>query len=288
MFDLDLIGASIPETTYKSFIKDDDPTRFEHWYPVVEALDIPRPDTILIDLPIGLYGVIVGDPMPGAEMSEEKGHEVMADIVTQVREFGKRVGYPLFVRNSYTSNKHCWDESCFIPEGMSDKEIITNISNLCHFNAMMMPYLGLKLVVRSFIDTKPVFHAFDHNMPITEEYRFFYRDGEPVFWQPYWPIDAFKNQKTYIKSSEGDASDKSDVNNTTDIDQEEVGYWLSTISTPSDELMATMMTHAHAVTRDLGGFWSVDFLIDRNGEPHLIDMALGNQSYQSEDKRDFT
>lgn len=264
MFDFDAVFSTANETSVDEMEKND-VTRFEYWYPVVESLNIPRPDTLMIDFPRSLVGLAIGEQINDEPITLEEGEKMMQEIVLSIREFGKTHGYPLFLRNSYTSHKHEWDSTCFISEDASDEKITSNIIRIFSFNAFMLPFIAQKLIVRSFIETEPAFTAFDGNTPITEEYRLFYRDGDPLFWQAYWPEDAITNPVP-----EDGWQDK-----------------LENISTPNTVLMERMKYYAEQVTKSLGGFWSVDFLVDKDGYPYLIDMAEGNQSYISEKKIDF-
>jgi hypothetical protein len=45
-------------------------------------------------------------------------------------------------------------------------------------------------------------------------------------------------------------------------------------------MLSVMKKYAESIGKEIGGYWSVDFLIDANGDPYLIDMALGNMSYK--------
>jgi hypothetical protein len=224
-------------------------TCFTHWFPAVQALGIRHPRSEVIPFP---------DRLTGHILNEEFGviDAELRAIVASIRAFGAEVGYPLFIKNSLFSGKHDWVDTCFIAEGASDERIISQIINLTHFWAICSHDLSLYLVVREFVPTKAVFHAFN-GMPITAEFRLFARDGVIEGWQPYWPEHAIQEP---------------DVENWADR--------LKAIEEPLEANMSWMMERASAVSSQLGGYWSIDFLQDDEGRLWLIDMAEGGRSYR--------
>ena len=57
---------------------------------------------------------------------------------------------------------------------------------------------------------------------------------------------------------------------------------LESIKAPSAAPLEEMVTTARKVAPALGGYWSVDFLADKEGDLWLIDMAEGHLSYVNE------
>lgn len=227
------------------------PTCFTRWFPVVERLTIPHPRSVVIDFPDSVTMALL----------EDRPFDVADDlsaIAAKIMAFGEEVGYPLFIKNSLFSGKHDWPNTCYIAPGATEEAIIGQIINLTNFWACVGCELALHLVAREFIQTAPVFHAFG-GMPVTAEFRLFATDGELNGWQPYWPERAIQAPDT-----------------------ENWQELLASISTPGDEEMNQMRAWAEAVTRELGGFWSVDFLRGRDGKLWLIDMAEGHKSYHCE------
>lgn len=240
---------------------NNNPNRFSFWFPVVKALNIPCPESHIIDFPLNIQKDIING------VAQE---DSLKEVIKEIRSFADKVGYPIFMKNSLTSSKHDWETSCFISESMTDSDIEMNIETLTNFTCMFLPDYALQLVVRKFIETDPIFHAFQGNMPITEEYRLFFDNGQPVSWQPYWPENAFETEVEKGDVLPSDWKEK-----------------LASIKTPKPETMDLMKQYASQVTKELGGAWSVDFLVDKNGDIFLIDMALSEQSYHSEDEQFF-
>lgn len=227
------------------------PTCFMNWFPTVRKLKIPAPASIVIDFPLWLTKDIIN-----GLGENDQTTEALKGKVEAIRAFGEDHGYPLFLKNSLYSDKFNWANSCFISAEATDAEIIQKICTITYNWMCVGADYSLYLVVREFIHTKPAFHAFN-DMPITEEYRIFARDGKVEGWQPYWPENAIREPS--------------------------VDGWktlLKEISTPSKNELSTLCALAENVTRNLGGYWSVDFLKDQNGEFYLIDMAVGERSYK--------
>ena len=66
------------------------------------------------------------------------------------------------------------------------------------------------LVFREFVEFEPIGVHPRSGMPITEEYRIFWIDGEPLFWSPYWdgadyggiepPIERLRRGRAAVRS----------------------------------------------------------------------------------------
>lgn len=166
----------------------------------------------------------------------------------------------LFIKNGLFSAKHSWNDTCYVKR---DSDLTRHVANIMYEWFFGSGNYPVEFVVRELIPTKPVFHAF-RGTPITQEFRFFSKDGQTYAYQPYWPLEAF-NRST----NEPDVAKKlAEIN-----------------GEPEAELMQAMTATAGLITQELGGDWSVDFLIDEDGKPWLIDMAITSQSYHSPDLR---
>lgn len=229
------------------------PTCFTYWFPIVEQLGINHPRSLVLDFPDDLTGQIYNGEIEAADPR-------LNTLVREIRAFGKTVGYPLFMKNSLCSAKHAWRRTCFVDEGATDEQIKEQITHLTHYWGMASWEKALYLVVREFIPTAPVFHAFE-GMPVTAEYRIFADDGKANGWQPYWPSAA--------------------------IESPSVSDWearLATIREPSSEDLDRMQAWASDVSSALGGAWSIDFLRGRDGQLWLIDIAEAAKSYWNKEE----
>lgn len=245
---IDLSALRTTDEIYESC--KESPTAFENWFPTVEALQVRSPKTQTIPLDIELQM----DIMNGVELSEAANAN-LDEICQQIQKLGQQVGFPLFLKTSFTAAKHYWNDSCSLPS--SKKEVVLHhVVELLMYQSMSPNPFAPSLVVREMIDTAPVFTAFAGQTPVTQEFRVFADNGKVNGYQPYWP-----------ESSIEDPSDS------------EWKAALSSIKAPSATQLEEMMATSQAVTAALGGYWSVDFLADKEGNLWLIDMAEGELSY---------
>lgn len=254
-FDLDSIALSLPSDEEFLAIEQrmeaqarQNPTCFTHWFPVVEASGVPHPRSRVLPLPLSIQKALVNyDPA---------AREMLAETIAEIRATGDTFGWPLFIKNSLYSGKHSWQDTCHLPAGLSDDEIFQHIGAITEEWMMRAPEMALFLVVREMLDVDPVFHA-HRGMPVTQEFRLFADNGVIEGWQPYWP------EQSVLAPSIDDWQAR-----------------LAAISEPSDALLDEMRRWAETITAELGGAWSVDFLISKDGAPHLIDMAEAHKSYR--------
>lgn len=229
------------------------PNALESWFMAVEKLGLRTPKTHLFELPASLQMEL----MDGFPLSEES-KDYFKTLSEQIKVLGDELGFPLFIRTSFTSAKHYWKESCSLADA-DPATLYDHIEELLMYQSLSPHLLTPSLVVREMIETKPVFTAFDGKMPITQEFRVFANSGKVAGYQPYWPKESIEDP-----SIEGWA------------DQ------LETIARPTPSQLDEMIRTSEAVTKELGGYWSVDFLVDKNDNLWLIDMADGNMSYKNE------
>lgn len=230
------------------------PNAFNYWFGAVEACKVLSPATISFDLAPELQVEILD--MHDLSDTSKKNLE---DLVSQIQFMGKRYGFPLFIKTSFTSGKHDWSESCCLPNG-DEKTVLKHLAELVNFQAMCVgELLSPSLVIRQMIDTDPAFHAFQ-GMPITEEYRLFTKGGKVEGYQPYWPEHSIENP-----------------------DCEDWQAKLKAIKTPNQADLKYMTDAAEKIAAMLGDHdWSVDFLRSSDGQLWLIDMAVASQSYRNE------
>lgn len=227
------------------------PTAFENWIGAVDATGVQSPKSVMVVCPKSFTAEL----MDGLELTEQSRAFVTA-VALAVSTMANETGYPVFVKNSFTSFKHDWKDSCSF-ESADEDEVFKKLSNMAGYLSMSpTPYAG-NIVVREMIKTDPAFFAFN-KMPITQEFRVFARDGKAEAYQPYWPHLAFEHNEP---------------------DCENWSERLDAMKVISPLDLKHIIAQSEAVTEKLGGFWSVDFLKDRDGKWWLIDMAEGDKSY---------
>lgn len=213
------------------------------WYPLVKDI-VPTPKTIILktdtDLSI-LWNRI-----------EPDGY---ANLIQYLSIAANEIGTPCFLRSGLTSNKHDWNNSCYLPYA-NYETIDSHVRNIVEFSGMIDAPMDV-WVVRELLPTYPKFNAFYGKMPITKERRYFVKDGEVLCHHGYWPKEAIEGQKPNRK------------------------YWrsiLRQLNHEPDAEVAKLTVMTEMIGNAVPGFWSVDWLDTAHGW-FLTDMAEGQSSY---------
>ncbi len=90
---------------------------------------------------------------------------------------------PAIVKDFVKSRKHEWASACFIPSA-SDREAVARVVG--RFLELQGDDLAGGLVFREFVEFRPIGVHPRSGMPIVDEHRIFWLDGEPIFQSPYW------------------------------------------------------------------------------------------------------
>lgn len=96
-------------------------------------------------------------------------------------------GGPVVLKDYVKSQKHFWDEACFIPDP-SDSEAVRRVVG--RFRELQDGIQG-GLVFREFLDLEPMGSHQGSGMPLSLEFRAFVLDGKPFFVFPYWEADGY-------------------------------------------------------------------------------------------------
>lgn len=227
------------------------------WYPRLLHLNIPTPKTALEEIDHdevrSLLSVFDGGDPPIL-------FELKRRLLLGAAEVG--IKPPFFLRAGYTSGKHGWKNTCYVEDaGQLDYHIV-RIAEFC----LTATFMGLPIntwAIREMIKTKPICRCKAYgNMPVTEEWRVFVRDGVVEYVQPYWPPDA-------VREGMPDCDDWEHRLEEINVSlADSAPLWLS-----------------RKIGQHFGGYWSVDWLRnhgpDKESRPWLcIDMALGDQSFK--------
>jgi len=97
-------------------------------------------------------------------------------------------GGRVIVKDFVKSQKHHWDEACFIPSS----DDLANVEQIVRrFIELQGPDLNEGLVLRKFEDFEPLAAHSRSGMPLTREYRVFFLNGEPILSSEYWEEGAY-------------------------------------------------------------------------------------------------
>lgn len=114
---------------------------------------------------------------------------------------------PLIVKDYVKSQKHAWEEACFIPAA-SDREAVGRVVR--RFLELQEADLAGGLVFREFVELEPAGRHPRSGMPLTREYRLFFLDGRPLLCTEYWeegdyhgeepPVERFVDLAAKVRS----------------------------------------------------------------------------------------
>ncbi len=114
---------------------------------------------------------------------------------------------PVIIKDFVKSRKHEWADAFFIPSA-ADRDAVERVVG--RFLELQGDDLNEGLVFREFVEFRPVGIHPKSGMPLTEEYRIFWMDAQPMFWSPYWeegeyvgtgpPLDLFAETATAVRS----------------------------------------------------------------------------------------
>lgn len=182
-----------------------------------------------------------------------------AKDVESAQTYAQSIGYPVFVRTDLCSGKHDWERSCFVKNAAA---MATNLPIILQADVRwnMLGIYSEALMIREFLDLETSFTAFDGNMPINKERRYFIADGLVQCKHPYWPESAF-NRHPARMAHDPAWQEKLAVLNAPD---------------PSEFVL---QIYAEQVSKVLPGSWSVDFAKGKDGRWYLLDMALAYNSF---------
>lgn len=90
---------------------------------------------------------------------------------------------PIVVKDYVKSQKHYWNEACFIPDA-SDRARVECVTR--RFLELQAENLAEGLVFRELVDLEPIGVHPRSGMPLGAEVRTFWLDGELLLSHPYW------------------------------------------------------------------------------------------------------
>ena len=217
-------------------------TSMNYWYPKIKHLDVPMPKT---EIPVTKNIRDWWSLLDGEDPLSEDEKQSIRDAATKVG------GYPVFMRSDLCSGKHSFEQTCFI---QNEEDVIRHIwaivdENCCCDCAME------SIVIREYIPPAATFKAF-RGLPIAMERRYFVRDGEVVCHHPYWIADAIRHP-----------------------DKENWEELLERLNYETNYQIEWLTRYAEQIARELGGDWSIDFMLGMDGKWYMIDMATAMQSW---------
>jgi hypothetical protein len=206
------------------------------WYRLVRGV-VETPETYWIETP--------------QLFSDDPGERFAAAALDLLAVADGKIIFPAFLRTGYTSGKHDWIRTCFVP---NVHVLPSHMRAICEYSELA-DLVGLPTttwVLREYLPVAAAFTAFE-DMPITKERRYFVVDGRVVGHHPYWPPGAFNI--------------------------EDLGWRipLERINKEPASEVAFLTSETEKVGSVVPGAWSVDWLWA--GRWWLIDMAWAEASF---------
>tara|TARA_Y100000310_G_scaffold344326_1_gene456456 strand:- start:910 stop:1677 length:768 start_codon:yes stop_codon:yes gene_type:complete len=247
-------------STYQDYINSLKENSMTFWWPKVKDLDIPMPETVMIDCSQyhdQFWSMLDGKAaIPLAEQIEK----------VVIEQFG----YPCFIRGDQCAGKHQYMETCFIDDTSDTKNHYYQEHRIKYFRFHVYNLVEAALngpgvlpdafFVREFLELEYKFTAF-HNLPIAKERRYFVKDGEVVCNHPYWPVESIRFDSYCV------------------VPPDNWQGLLEELNTLSEEDKKILYQYSKKIAQILEGYWSVDFAKGVNGTWYFIDTAKGDVSF---------
>lgn len=101
-------------------------------------------------------------------------------VMELAKEFGDK---PIIVKDFVKSEKHNWDDACFIPSASDTDSVISVVDKFIELRGNS---LNKGIVFRQFEELEFLVEHSKSNMPLTKEFRLFFANGEIVATLDYW------------------------------------------------------------------------------------------------------
>lgn len=118
------------------------------------------------------------------------------DFQNEINVFGDK---PIVIKDYVKSQKHYWNEACFIPIASDQKKANSIIRK---FIELQDSDLNEGLVFREFVELEALTNHSESGMPLTKEFRVFIKNGKVMTIFRYWDEGDYQNVKPVIEHFE--------------------------------------------------------------------------------------
>lgn len=129
----------------------------------------------------------------------------------------------VIVKDFVKSEKHDWETACFVPDASDKEKLRQTIENLVRLRGK---YLNEGVVIRAFVELEALTVHSKSGMPLTEEYRLFFMDGELFGIYDYWEEGEYAPEKPSVKTFEAIAQTVESRFFTMDIARQQNGEFI--------------------------------------------------------------
>lgn len=154
---------------------------------------------------------------PASEWTTDTTSE---NVISLAQSFGK---VPLIVKDFVKSEKHHWNEACFIPDASDGKSVQKIVEKFLELRGNL---LNQGLVFRTF---EPLQFLTDHSqsgMPLTKEFRIFFARKQVVALAHYWDDVAYQGELPDLSKFLDIAQGIDSQFFTMDVAQKTSGEWI--------------------------------------------------------------
>jgi hypothetical protein len=199
------------------------PTDYELLYAALLAKNIK-----LINNPIAYkfchylpesYAVIQNKTPKSVWLDISAGYEDQA-LVDKARVFN---GHPIIVKDYVKSQKHYWQEACFIPDA-SDSAHVLKITK--KFIELQESDLNVGIVYREFVEFEPLTNHSISGMPLTKEFRVFIKNKTIISVLKYWDEGEYTEELPNLATFQEEIDKIDSLFYTMDIAKTKQGHWL--------------------------------------------------------------
>lgn len=163
---------------------------------------------------------IIEKHTPKTTFKELKSEFKYEDFQNEIGVFGDQ---PIIVKDYVKSQKHYWDEACFIPNA-SDKEKVNSV--VSKFIELQDADLNKGLVFREYIELEELTNHSESGMPLTKEFRAFVKHGKIMAIYKYWDEGDYQNVEPIVEEFEEVIPNIKSNFFTMDIAKRKNGNWI--------------------------------------------------------------
>lgn len=142
------------------------------------------------------------------------------DFQNEIEVFGAN---PIVIKDYVKSQKHYWNEACFIPNAANKEQTISVIEK---FIELQDSDLNEGLVFREYVELEELASHSESGMPLTKEFRLFVKNGKIISVYKYWDEGDYQNVSPVIEQFDEVIPEIKSNFFTMDIAKKKSGNWI--------------------------------------------------------------
>jgi hypothetical protein len=141
-------------------------------------------------------------------------------LMNLLKPFGET---PVIVKDYVKSQKHYWNEACFIPNA-ADEQLVKQV--VSKFVELQDDDLNEGLVFREYVELEALTRHSKSGMPLTKEFRVFVCRGKPIITTEYWEEGDYQKELPNITEFASEIEAVQSEFFTIDIAKQKTGQWI--------------------------------------------------------------